>query len=149
MGAFSKVSGIVSPDVAPLTTVKRRLVVFALELGTQYGDTSVLVSWPSTSVFFSLIFSHPHVIFSARHFPHNSGHQFTFPGLSRRRFGHSHFHVQRSKFTLVISCASVFCFSISLSLSLIPYSSLQSFPFLDQFILVASALSPRYFHKLM
>ncbi|EDR01713.1 uncharacterized protein LACBIDRAFT_332931 [Laccaria bicolor S238N-H82] len=36
------VSGIISPDVAPLTTVKRRLVVSAFELGTQHGGAFTL-----------------------------------------------------------------------------------------------------------
>ena len=87
-----KVSGIVSPDVAPLTTVKRRLVVLAIELGTQHGNTLIPVSRPSTDILFSLIISHPHVILRTRHFPHKSGHQFTFLGfkhspsaLSQRR----------------------------------------------------------------
>ena len=41
-----KVSGIVSPDVAPLTTVKRRLVVSAFEWVTLHADVSILVSMP-------------------------------------------------------------------------------------------------------
>ena len=149
MGAFSKVSGIVSPDVAPLTTVKRRLVVFALELGTQFGDTSISVSWPSINNLFSLIFCHPHVIFSTRHFRHNSGHQFTFPGfehslcaLSRRRLGVCHFHLQ------CLVPLFFLCFSTSLSLSLIPYTSLQLRPLLDPFIrsFCSFPSSPSYTH---
>jgi hypothetical protein len=67
---------------------------FALELGTQHGDTSIPVSWPSINILFSHIFSYPLVIFSTRYFRHNSGHQLTFPGfkhslcaLNQRRFG--------------------------------------------------------------
>jgi hypothetical protein len=116
---------------------------FALELGTQHGDTSIPVSWPSINILFSHIFSYPLVIFSTRYFRHNSGHQLTFPGfkhslcaLSQRRFGLSHFHVKRSKFTLAMPCASVFCLFLhqSLFLPLIPYVNLQSFPLLDLFI---------------
>ena len=156
LGVFSKVSGIVSPDVAPLTTVKRRLVVFALELGAQYGDTSVPVSWPSINILLSLILSHPtlssgHVIFRI-----TQGHQFTYPffrynvcALSQRCFGLSHFNVKRSKFTLTMSCAFCFLFvSPPVSLSLLSHASIFSyFPYWIC-LYVASALSPRHFHKL-
>ena len=150
-----KVLGIVSPDVAPLTTVKRRLVVFALELGT-YGDTSIWVSWPSINNLFSLIFCHPHIIFSTRHFRHNSGHQFTFLGfkhspraLSQCRLGVSHFHVKRFKFTLAMSCAYVFSLFLHQSFSLESYISIFShFPYWIC-LYVASTLSPPHFHKLI
>ena len=41
-----KVSGIVSPDVAPLTTVQRRLVISAFKWVTLHADVSILVSMP-------------------------------------------------------------------------------------------------------
>ena len=53
LGAFSKVSGIVSPDVALLTTVKRRLVVSVFDMGTWHGETLTLVSPPS---FYMILF---------------------------------------------------------------------------------------------
>ena len=46
-GLSSKVSGIVSPDVAPLTMVKRRLVVSVFDMGTWHGETLTMVSLPS------------------------------------------------------------------------------------------------------
>ncbi|EDR00299.1 uncharacterized protein LACBIDRAFT_314548 [Laccaria bicolor S238N-H82] len=52
-GPSSKVSGIVSPDVAPLTTVKRRLVLSVFELGIQDADASTPASWPCLLVFSS------------------------------------------------------------------------------------------------
>jgi len=53
-----------------------------------------------------------------------------------------------TKFTLAMPCASVFCLFFHLSLSLILYINLQSFPLSDLFICSFGAHSPCHFHKL-